>query len=81
VVQNGQDGQFIYVVKEDRTVEARNVEIATRVDQDLVILKGIDPGETVVTEGRCGCSLQAGSRPAKAAAADGETDTGKGRSG
>jgi len=59
-VQNGQDGQFIYVVKPDRTVEARNVEIGSRVDQDLVILKGIDPGETVVTEGQL--RLQPGSR-------------------
>ena len=34
---------------EDWTVEARNVEIGTRVDLDLVILKGDDPGETVLT--------------------------------
>ncbi|MBV8841809.1 MAG: efflux RND transporter periplasmic adaptor subunit, partial [Bryobacterales bacterium] len=51
-VQNGQDGQFIYVVKNDQTVEARNVTPGPRVDQDLVILKGIEPGETVVTEGQ-----------------------------
>lgn len=79
-VQNGQDGQFIYVVKEERKVEARNVEIGTRMDLDLVIQKGIDPGETVVTEGRCGCSPEAGPRPAKAAA-DGGTDAVKGRFG
>jgi multidrug efflux system membrane fusion protein len=59
-VQNGQDGQFIYVVKEDQTVEARNVLTGTRVDQDLVITKGIAPGETVVTEGQL--RLQPGSR-------------------
>jgi multidrug efflux system membrane fusion protein len=59
-VQNGQDGQFIYVVKEDQTVEARNVLTGTRVDQDLVITKGISPGETVVTEGQL--RLQPGSR-------------------
>ena len=59
-VQNGQDGQFIYVVKSDRTVEARTVVTGTRVDQDLVILKGIEPGETVVTEGQL--RLQPGSQ-------------------
>jgi len=59
-VQNGQDGQFIYVVKNDQTVEARNVTPGPRVDQDLVILKGIEPGETVVTEGQL--RLQPGSK-------------------
>ncbi|HEY7335515.1 MAG TPA: efflux RND transporter periplasmic adaptor subunit [Bryobacteraceae bacterium] len=84
-VQNGQDGQFIYVVKEDRTVEARNVEIGTRVDQDLVILKGLQPGETVVTEGQL--RLQPGSRVQTGEGRRGgrgqgqATDTGKGRSG
>lgn len=51
-VQNGQDGQFIYVVGSDRKVEARPVTIGERIDQDLVILKGIDAGETVVTDGQ-----------------------------
>jgi len=86
-VQNGQDGQFIYVVKQDRTVEARNVQIGTRVDQDLVILKGIDPGETVVTEGQL--RLQPGSRVqfgegrrgGGRGSGQGGGDTGKGRSG
>lgn len=63
-VQNGQDGQFIYVVKNDQTVEARNVVTGARVDQDLVILKGIQPGETVVTQGQLrlqpGATVQAG---------------------
>ena len=86
-VQNGQDGQFIYVVKADRTVEARNVEIGTRVDQDLVILKGIDPGETVVTEGQLrlqpGSKVQTGEgrRGGGRGTGQGGADTGKGRSG
>lgn len=58
-VQNGQDGQFIYVVKDDHTVEARNVTTGPRIDQDLVILKGINAGDTVVTEGQL--RLQPGS--------------------
>jgi membrane fusion protein, multidrug efflux system len=58
-VQNGQDGQFIYVLKGDHTVEARPVTIGERIDQDLVILKGLDAGETVVTQGQL--RLQPGS--------------------
>jgi multidrug efflux system membrane fusion protein len=51
-VQTGQDGQFVYVVKQDRTVEMRPVVTGTRVDQELVIDRGLQPGETVVTEGQ-----------------------------
>jgi len=51
-VQTGQEGQFVYVVKQDRTVEFRPVVTGARVDQDLVIEKGVQPGETVVTEGQ-----------------------------
>jgi multidrug efflux system membrane fusion protein len=51
-VQAGQNGQFVYVVKEDRTVEARPVTTAQRVDQDMVIQSGLEGGETVVTEGQ-----------------------------
>jgi multidrug efflux system membrane fusion protein len=36
-VQTGQDGQFVYVVKDDKTVELRPVVTGTRVDQELVI--------------------------------------------
>ena len=51
-VQTGQDGQFVYVVKTDRTVEMRPVVTSTRVDQDLVVDSGLMPGETIVTEGQ-----------------------------
>jgi len=51
-IQNGQDGQFVYVVKGDMRVEMRPVVTSTRVDQDLVVDKGLQPGETVVTEGQ-----------------------------
>ncbi len=51
-VQTGQDGQFVYVVKQDQTVEMRPVVTGTRVDQELVIDRGLQPGETVVTEGQ-----------------------------
>ena len=51
-VQTGQDGAFVYVVKEDRSVEARPVVAGVRVDQDLVIDKGLEVGETIVVEGQ-----------------------------
>ena len=51
-VQAGQNGQFVYVVKPDRTVDARPVTTGSRVDQDLVILSGVEVGDVVVTEGQ-----------------------------
>jgi multidrug efflux system membrane fusion protein len=51
-VQTGQDGQFVYVVKQDQTVEMRPVVTGTRVDQDLVVDRGLEVGETIVTEGQ-----------------------------
>jgi len=50
-LQMGQDGQFVYVVKEDNTVDPRPVTVGARVDQDVVIEKGLNEGEKVVTEG------------------------------
>lgn len=51
-VQTGQDGQFVFVVKADQTVEMRPVVTGARVEQQIVIAKGLQPGETVVTEGQ-----------------------------
>ncbi len=50
-VQAGQDGPFVYVVKQDRTVEARPVTSGSRINEDIVIDRGLQPGETIVTEG------------------------------
>jgi multidrug efflux system membrane fusion protein len=58
-VQTSQDGNYIYVVKEDQTVEARPVTVGPRVAQEMVIEKGMAAGETVVTEGQL--RLQPGS--------------------
>jgi multidrug efflux system membrane fusion protein len=51
-IQTGQNGTFVYVVKENRSVEVRPVETSLRVDQDMVVDKGLAAGETVVTEGQ-----------------------------
>jgi multidrug efflux system membrane fusion protein len=51
-VQTGQDGQFVFVVGDNMAVEQRPVVIGQRVGDDVVVQTGIQPGETVVTEGQ-----------------------------
>jgi multidrug efflux system membrane fusion protein len=51
-VQTGQQGQFVYVVKQDKSVEQRKVQIARTLGQDAIVASGIQPGETVVTDGQ-----------------------------
>ena len=40
-VQTGQDGQYVFVVKDDKTVEQRPVTIGQRVEDDTVVQKGL----------------------------------------
>jgi membrane fusion protein, multidrug efflux system len=51
-VQPSQAGQFVYVVKPDRSVEVRNVVILRQQGEQMVIAQGLRPGEEVVTEGQ-----------------------------
>jgi len=51
-IQVGQDGQFVYVVKPDMSVESRPVKPGMSVGDDVVIDKGLTAGERVVTEGQ-----------------------------
>jgi multidrug efflux system membrane fusion protein len=51
-IQTGQDGQYVYVVKRDNTVESRTVVVTRTVGDETVIERGLDPGETVVTDGQ-----------------------------
>ncbi len=51
-VQDGQRGQFIFVVKPDQTVESRPVTVTRTIGRKAVIAKGVAPGETVVTDGQ-----------------------------
>jgi multidrug efflux system membrane fusion protein len=50
-VQTGQQGQYVFVVKPDQTVELRSVAVARTVDAESVIKQGLKPGDTVVTDG------------------------------
>jgi multidrug efflux system membrane fusion protein len=49
-LQTSQDNQFVYVVKADQTVEARTVTARRAVEKQTVV-EGVQPGETVVTDG------------------------------
>jgi membrane fusion protein, multidrug efflux system len=50
-VQHNPQSAFVYVVKPDQTVEARNVEVKLIEGNETAISKGISPGEVVVTDG------------------------------
>jgi membrane fusion protein, multidrug efflux system len=51
-VQTSQDGQYVFVVKPDSTVEQRTITVGQRADDSIVVTKGLKSGETVVTEGQ-----------------------------
>ncbi|HLJ47852.1 MAG TPA: efflux RND transporter periplasmic adaptor subunit [Bryobacteraceae bacterium] len=51
-LQTGQDGTFVYVVTQDQKAEFRPVVAGSRVKQELVIEKGLQVGETVITDGQ-----------------------------
>ena len=50
-VQASQQGEFVFIVKSDQTVEARPVKVAWTEGDDTVIETGVTAGETVVTDG------------------------------
>ncbi|MGB7769091.1 MAG: efflux RND transporter periplasmic adaptor subunit [Verrucomicrobiia bacterium] len=51
-VQTGQNGEYIYVVKPDQTVEERFVTIGITYQGNTVVQSGLKAGETVVTDGQ-----------------------------
>ena len=51
-IQVGQDGQHVFVLKEDNRVEMRPVTLARTDEGEAVISKGLSPGEQVVREGQ-----------------------------
>ena len=50
-VQSGQKGDYVLVVKADQTTEMRAVTIGLRQDGNAIIESGLEPGETVITDG------------------------------
>lgn len=51
-VQAGQKGQFVFVVREDSTVEARPIVVSRTFGEESVIESGLTSGEKVVTDGQ-----------------------------
>ena len=51
-IQTGQEGLYVFVVKPDITVESRPVAVDRSLDGLTVVTKGLQPGETVVTNGQ-----------------------------
>jgi multidrug efflux system membrane fusion protein len=51
-VQTGQMGTYVFVVKEDKTVDLRPITVVRSWKSVSVIAKGLEPGETVVTDGQ-----------------------------
>jgi multidrug efflux system membrane fusion protein len=78
-VQTGQDGQFVFLVKQDQTVEQRPIKVGQTVDQDVVITAGLRPGDQVVTEGQL--RLEPGSHITRADPRTGEASPNGGRGG
>jgi multidrug efflux system membrane fusion protein len=51
-VQTSQQGQFIYVVKADQTVEMRKITLDRTIGDEAVISSGLGAGETIITDGQ-----------------------------
>lgn len=51
-LQTGQQGQFVYVVKSDKTVEARPVKVGDTVENVAIVQDGLHLGEQVVVDGQ-----------------------------
>ena len=51
-VQTGQTGTYVFVVKQDNSVDTRPIAVARIYGDTSVIEKGLNPGEQVVTDGQ-----------------------------
>ena len=51
-IQPGQKGPYVFVVKQDQTVENRQVQPGPRLGAETIITSGLQAGERVVTDGQ-----------------------------
>ena len=51
-VQNGQQGTYVFVVRDDLTVEVRSVRVARNREEESVIAAGLQAGDRVVVVGQ-----------------------------
>ncbi|MBV9072387.1 MAG: MdtA/MuxA family multidrug efflux RND transporter periplasmic adaptor subunit [Acidobacteria bacterium] len=83
-IQNGAQGSYLYVVKQDQTVDSRQVKVAMTEGTLAVLDSGVNAGEQVVTDGQE--KLQPGNkvepqhngRPGRVAPSDSAVGTGVG---
>jgi multidrug efflux system membrane fusion protein len=83
-VQPSASGQYVYVVKQDRTAEIRPVTVARQFGEEMIIVRGLAAGEEVVTDGQLRLTpgaqvsiAQRGSGPGTAGATGGAQDGGR----
>lgn len=50
-VQAMEDGDTVFVVKDEETFEVRPVKIGTQTDKEAAVTEGLSEGETIVTQG------------------------------
>jgi multidrug efflux system membrane fusion protein len=76
-LQAGPDGNFVYVARADQTAEMRKVQTLSIGSNRLVVEKGLNPGEKVITDGQL--RLTPGAKyEVRAPARDPGSSTGKG---
>jgi multidrug efflux system membrane fusion protein len=51
-IQTGQKGQYVFIIKNDLTVEDRTISVGRTLNSGTVIEKGLQSGEKVVTDGQ-----------------------------
>ena len=67
-IQSGQKGAFVFVVKDDQTVEMRNVELVGIEGDRAAVKSGVADGERVIVEGQMRLTTVARSRGSPTAA-------------
>jgi hypothetical protein len=50
-VQADQQGNFVFTIGADNKVTRQNIEVGERVGSDVVVLAGLESGDTVVVQG------------------------------
>ncbi len=51
-IQSNENGQLVFVVKPDSTVEVRPIIVSRTLGGQAIVDKGLTPGETIVTDGQ-----------------------------
>lgn len=75
-ILRGPQGTYVYAVKPDKTVEARTIAISLTQGNITTITSGLNPGDTVVTDGQD--KLQTGSKVEPRSSGPGNTPSGSG---